>query len=614
MHLRFPVLFFAVSAVPASAAFAAPVAETNAVAVLSPVVVWGARERVAAAPVHDVPWASALPASVAVRAQGESGTLTDLSVNGSAFSEAGIVFNGVTLRNAQTEHFNADLPVPGDWLARPRAATGLGLFRAAAGHPAGSLSVALDDRPERGGKATLGAGLDGLLFGRVSALETFSVGEAGRGWVGAFGEAARADKVDGYDANPMSRASAGARAGFGAENWSLDALVSWQWRDFGCTGAYGANEKYPAWEEDQTSLATAVWRYDDGDGQPAEVSVLWSRGRDAYWLYRDNPDFYENTHLADSVTLHGATRRTLCDWAFVDLRGDADAEVYSTTHHNNYSGSNPKTKHESFRRFHGSVAALPGVRLGDWEASAGVSAELYSAFGTAWAPAGGVAWTPAEGQKVELSYREGCRMPSFTELTYDSPDSKGTIDLPLQRTRSVNLDWTWDDAVRVGAFAMRSENLVDWLKSNAASGWKATALDPVTSLGLSGDARWDATDALTLIPRGAFVLKRTASDYWASRYAMDYPVAALSVEASYRVLECWRVSYRQGVELWKRNPVRRGSRVRNVSRVETVFEIPGVSGLEVAMGLSDLFGQAFEVCPGQRALGFTGYLSVTWRW
>lgn len=105
---------------------------------------------------HDAPWASALPASVAVRAQGESGTLTDLSVNGSAFSEAGIVFNGVTLRNAQTEHFNADLPVPGDWLARPRAATGLGLFRAAAGHPAGSLSVALDDRPERGGKATLG--------------------------------------------------------------------------------------------------------------------------------------------------------------------------------------------------------------------------------------------------------------------------------------------------------------------------------------------------------------------------------------------------------------------------------------------------------------------------
>ena len=582
-----------------AAASSAPGAETNDVVTLAPVVVWGARERVAAAPVHDAPWASAMPASVAVRAQGESGTLVDLSVNGSSFSEAGIVFNGVTLRNAQTEHFNADLPVPGDWLARPRAATGVGLFRAAAGHPAGSLSVALEDRPERGGKASLGVGLDGLVFGRISDLETFGVGEAGRGWVGAFGEAARADKIDGYESNPMSRAKVGARAGFGAENWSLDALVSWQWRDFGCTGAYGANEKYPAWEEDQTSLASATWRYDDGDDQASEVSVLWTRGRDAYWLDRDRPDFYENTHLADSVTLHGATRRHFADWAFVDLRGDFDAEVYSTTHHSNYSGTSPKTKNESFRRFHGSVAALPGVRLGDWELAVG---------------AAGVAYRISDDQKVALSYREGCRMPSFTELTYDSPDSKGTIDLPLQRTRSLNLDWTWEEVARVGLFWMRSEDLVDWIKTTPSSSWKATALDPVTSFGLSGDAEWKATDALSLVPRAAVVLKETATDCWASRYAMDYPVAACSLEATYRILEGWRASYRQGVEVWKTNPVRRGSRVRNVSRVETTFDVPGVRGLELSLGLSDLFNQAFEVYPGQYALGFTGYLAVTYRW
>ena len=590
-------------------------AETNAVvSTLAPVVVWGVRERVAAAPVQDAPWSVAGASSVAVRAQSEAGTLTDLSINGSAFSEAGLVFNGATVRNAQTEHFNADLPVPGDWLARPQVLTGLGLFRAVAGHPAGSLVVALDDHPERGGKATLGVGLDGLLFGRVSDLETFDVGDAGRVWVGAFAESARADKVDGYESNPMSRAQVGARVGFGAENWSFDALVSWQWRDFGCTGAYGANEKYPAWEEDETSLASAVWRYDAGDDQASEVSVLWTRGRDAYWLDRDNSDFYENTHRADSVTLHGATRRHFADWAFVDLRGDFDAELYETTHHNNYTGRSPKTKHESFDRFHGSFAALPGVRLGDWEVSVGAAGEFYSAYDAACAPAGGIAYRISDDQKVELAYREGLRMPSFTELTYDSPDSKGTIDLPLQRTRSVNLDWTWTDVARVGAFVMRSEDLVDWLKAGPSSGWKATALDPVTSFGVSGDATWRATEALTLVPRGAFVLKETASDCWASRYALDYPVASFSVEASYRVLECWRVSYRQGVEVWKPNPVRRGSRVRNVSRVESVLEVPGVEGLELVLGLSDLFDQAFEVYPGQRALGFSGYLSVTYRW
>ncbi len=596
-------------------------AGTNEVATLAPVVVWGERTLALAAPVHDAPWADVSP-SLTVRGQGLAGTLSDLSVNGSAFSEAGLVFNGATVRNAQTEHFNIDLPLPMGWLACPRVMTGLELFRTGSGHPAGSLAVRLDDRPVRGGAATVGVGLDGLVFGRVSGLETFDVGETGRAWVGAFAEAAHADRVDGYESNPMDRAAAGGRFGFGAENWSFDALVSWQWRDFGCTGSYGANEKYPAWEEDQTSLLSADWRYDAGDDQASEISVLWTRGRDDYRLKRENPDFYENTHLADSVTLHGATRRHFADWAFIDLRGDADAEIYSTTHHNNYSGRSPKTKWESFRRFHGSVAAIPGVRFGAWELAVGAAGEFYSAYDAACAPAGGLTYYVDEASKVELSYRESCRMPSFTELTYDSPDSKGTLDLPLQRTRSASLDWTWEDAekassvrfARVGAFAMQSERLVDWLKASPASGWKATALDPVTSFGLSGDALWAATEALSIRPRGSLVLKETSTDYCASRYAMDYPLASFTLQASYRILEGWRVSYRQGVELWKKNPVRRGTRIRNISSLETSFEVPRCRGLELSLGLSDLFDQAFEVYPGQKALGFTGYLAVTYRW
>ena len=604
---------------------AAAGAGTNEVATLEPVVVWGARERQVAARVQEAPWTAADAPALSVRGQGAAGTLTDLSVNGSAFSEAGVMFNGATVRNAQTEHFNADLPVPAGWLGRPRVLTGLDLFRVGAGHPAGTLSARLDEVTERGGRATLGAGLDGLVFGRLDDLETFALGAAGRGWIGAFAEAAHADRIDGYDANPMDRSAAGGRFGFGAENWTFDGLVAWQWRDFGCTGAYGANEAYRAWEEDHTGLVSADWRYDAGDDQASEVSFLWTRGRDVYWLKRDQPAFYRNAHLADSVTLHGTTRRHLADWAFVDLRGDADAEVYGTTHRTNYSGTNPKSKTENFRRFHGSVAVLPGVQFGAWEVAAGAAGEFYSDFSGTCAPAGGIAYRFDEEARISLSYREGCRMPSFTELTYDSPDSKGTIGLPLQRTRSLNLDWEWESArreeapgrfrsARAGAFAMHSEDLVDWLKASPAAGWKATALEPVTSLGVSGDAVYQVTRDLAAIPRGAFVFKETASDYWASRYAMDFPIASCSLELSYRLLDGWRVAYRQGVEAWKSNPVRRGARVRNVSRLETTYELPFCRGMDVSLGLTDLFDQAFEVYPGQRARGFMGYLAVTYRW
>lgn len=600
-------------------AFRASFAVTNEVSISPAVVVWGDLEVVR--PVvraQEEIWRTASPA-LSVRGQGEAGTITDLSVNGSSFSEAGTIFNGATVRNAQTEHFNVDLPMTSDWLGEARVLTGLELFRRGAGHSAGSLSVGLEPPDGRGGRGSLGVGLNGLVFGRLNDIETFDLGSSGRGWVGAFADAAHADKVDGYESNPMNRAAVGGRLGFGTDVWSFDSLVSWQWRDFGCTGLYGANEKYPAWEEDQTGVLSANWKYDANDDQVSEASVVWTRGRDAYWLYRDNPDFYKNTHLADSVTLHGASRRHFADWAFVDLRGDADAEVYSTTHHNNSTGTSPKTKSENFRRFHGSVALLPGVRLEDWEFAAGAAGEFFSDFAATCVPAGGVTYRPDDDLEFALSYREGMRQPSFTELTYDSPDSKGTIDLPLQRTRSVNLDGSMDNLgdvrrARAGLFLMWSEKLVDWLKARPDSGWKATALDPVTSFGFSGDAEWMVTRTLSLVPRGALVLKQTSTDYWASRYAMDFPLVSFSLEVSYQIVDGWRASYRQGVEVWKSNPVRRGSSVRNVSQVETEVELPFCRDASVTLGLSDLFDQAFEVYPGQRALGLTGYLAVTYRW
>lgn len=95
---------------------------------------------------------------------------------------------------------------------------------------------------------------------------------------------------------------------------------------------------------------------------------------------------------------------------------------------------------------------------------------------------------------------------------------------------------------------------------------------------------------------------------------MDIPVVAFSLEVAYQVIDGWRVSYQQGVEAWKHNPVRRGSSVRNVSRVETEFEFPFCRDLSVTVGLSDLFNQAFEVYPGQKALGITGYAAITFRW
>lgn len=605
-----------------SLCFTTILAEESVVAELTLVVVWGERLRIGDAQADDSFWRGA-PPSLSVRSQSEAGALIDLSVNGSAFSEAGVIFNGAAVRNAQTEHFNGDLSCPSDWLEVPRVLTGIDLYRVNAGHPAGSLEARMAPVAERGGKATLGVGTDGLYFLRANDREVFDITDSVRGWVGAFVEAAHADRIDGYDDNDLDRFAVGGRFGMAAENWMFDSLIAFRWRDFGCRGAYGYDAR-PAWEANKSGLLSLDWIYDAGDDQKSEISVLWSRAHDVYRLDEHDPDYYENKHLADEIVLHATTRRHLTDWLFIDLRGDTVFEVYDTRRHHDYTGNSPYTKKSRYNRVHGSYAVLPGVKAGRWEFTAGASAEFYSAFSSECNPAAGIAYylDDQNQSKVELSYREATRMPSYTELTYESPTTIGRYDLPLSHTRTLALDLTYKptaaeaavERVRGGAFVSRSERLTDWLKLAPNGRWTATALDPVTFFGFSGDTVIRVTDSFKLMADGAVIVKETDTDYYSSRYVMDYPVASFAVEARYDITDCWRISYRQGVEAWKSNPVRHGSDVRNVSRLETEFRLPFCRDLSFSLGMADIFDQAFEVVPGQKARGFTGYLSVTYAW
>ena len=579
---------------------AALAAATNSVHELRPVEVWGERPAPVAAGAVDSVWRGA-SAAFAAREQGPAGGLADLSVNAGAFSESGLVLDGAPLRNAHTEHFNADLPIPSAWIGGVDAPTALDLARRTAGHTAGALALELSAPSGREGSVTAGAGLRGLAFVRADAAEGFAISGSVRGWAGAFVDAAHADRADGYDDNSLWRVAAGGRIGALAENWRADLLVTGFWRDFGVRGSYGANEKYPAWEEDAGGMLFGSWKYDAGDGQPAELTVSWQREHDVYWLDRYDHEFYENRHTSDSVVLHGATRRVLSEMFFVDLRSDTLFEIIRSRSLGDHS------------RVQESLAAIPGVSVGDWEFSLGPAADLFSDYGSRFSGAGGIAYSFDEHTKAQLSYREAYRAPSYTELNYESPSSLGNSGLPLKGRRTVALDLVRDRA-RIGFFYARSSHLVDWLKSSPSSAWYATDLGEVDVFGASGEGEWKLGGGVTLRAEGELAKKFSDADYYASRYALDYPLAGLVGTLKWEIAEGLAASWRQGVEVWERNPIRRGGRIRNVSRAEASWELPFLRGVTARLGVDDIFDQGFEVFPGQRAAGISAYASLTWKW
>lgn len=575
-------------------------AATNSVQELQPVEVWGERPAPVVAGAVDSVWRGA-SAAFAAREQGPAGGLADLSVNAGAFSESGLVLAGAPLRNAHTEHFNADLPIPSAWIGGVDAPTALDLARRTAGHTAGALALELSALSGREGSVTAGAGLRGLAFVRADAAEGFAISGSVRGWAGAFVDSAHADRADGYDDNSLWRVAAGGRVGALAENWRADLIVAGFWRDFGVRGAYGANEKYPAWEEDAGGMLFGSWKYDAGDGQPAELTVSWQREHDVYWLDRYDHEFYENRHTSDTVVLHGATRRVFAERFFIDLRSDTLFEIIRSRSLGDHS------------RVQESLAAIPGVSVGDWEFSLGPAADLFSDYGSRFSGAGGIAYSFDERTKAQLSYREAYRAPSYTELNYESPFSLGNSGLPLKGRRTVALDLVRDRA-RIGFFYARSSHLVDWLKSSPSSAWYATDLGEVDVFGASGEGEWKLGGGVTLRAEGELAKKFSDADYYASRYALDYPLAGLVGTLKWEIVEGLAVSWRQGVEVWERNPIRRGGRIRNVSRAEASWELPFLRGVTARLGVDDIFDQGFEVFPGQRAAGISAYASLTWKW
>ena len=167
---------------------------------------------------------------------------------------------------------------------------------------------------------------------------------------------------------------------------------------------------------------------------------------------------------------------------------------------------------------------------------------------------------------------------------------------------------------RIGVFYARSSHLVDWLKTSRSSAWYATDLGEVDIFGASGEGEWRLGGGVTLRVEGELAKKFSDVEGYASRYALDYPLAGLVGTLRWEIADGLSLSWRQGVEVWERNPVRRGERVRNVSRAEAGWELPFFRNVTASLGVDDLFDQGFEVFPGQRAAGISAYASLTWKW
>ncbi len=542
---------------------------------------------------------------LSLRDQGTGGPQTDLSIRGSPFNSSGLLFNGLTLRNAQTEHWQADVPAPEVWFGTPIILTGLDRFRVAPGHPSGSISLDLFPLTEDLHTATAGVGNSGQLFGNTLLTSTTTLADGGKAGTSAFVAYDRANQTDGYPDNDLQRATAGGRVGAFSDTLQGDLITAISWREFGARGFYGTDTKYPAEEQVKDTMVAGSLKWTEKPLNPTRLTTAWRRTDDTYWLDRHDHDYYENDHTTDFFALHGDTRQTLTDALFIDLRADGDLETIHSTSLGDHT------------RSHASFATLPNYSVGALTFTLGTSLDLFTQDHPAWLPAAGIEWQISDIHALFLSYTEAVRQPSYTELNYESPSSLGNAGLERQQTRTAEFGWkgqtqrvTWHTTL----FYEEGENIVDWIRSSPGSRWIAVNMNAIRTYGFAADGRVELTDDTDIGVDLLALAKTCDTDYYASRYAMDYPNAASGTTLRHRLTRDLLFRLRQGVSRYEDNPVRKNDDWFINTCLEFQYRLPYTQSFTLNVGADNLFADDFQVFPGQEPAGRRYFGSLTYTW
>jgi len=499
------------------------------------------------------------------------GFIADLSVRGATFGQTLVLLNGMRLDDAQTGHFNLDLPVPLEMV------TGIEVLKGSGSALYGSDAIGgvVNVRTEPPGETPQLRLLTGA--GNFGTDEEHAIADFGNPRYSEELAAAR-DRSTGFEPDRDYR------------NLNVSSLTTAHWKPG--TGSlllaysdqpYGANQfygPYPSWERIKTWFLSAHQNF----GDKTEASFAWRRHTDLFVLFRDDPQIYENRHLLDSF--QGDLRRhdNLPLHAVLSYGVEGLSEAINSTN----LGIHSRTR--------GSAYAFYDLRaLRRFSFSAGMREEVYGSGQVATSPSlSGAAWF-SERLKLRAAASRAFRLPSFTDLYYSDPANLGNPNLKPESATSYEAGA--DAYLRphlhaaLTVFQRRDTNVIDYVRADTSAVWQATNFDKLHFTGVEASTVWEplAGQRITL----AFTaLKGTdaSTEVLMSKYAFNYPIHSGTAEwrgqIANRIVARTRIGVvdrlsRNPYALWDASAAWSKGRVRPFLQItnitSTVYqEIPGV--------------------------------------
>jgi iron complex outermembrane receptor protein len=424
------------------------------------------RQRLTAADVEDLVRSDG---SVDIQQRAAGGVMNDVSVRGASFEQTLVLLNGLRMDDVETSHFNLDLPVPMAALESVDVLHGAGstLYGSDA---IGGVVDFTTWQPEsstlrlRAGAGSFSEDQEGVL----GAL-------TGQRWSTVL--AADRDRSEGFTYDRDYRTEdLSSETRFASPLGKSELLFAGDDRVFGANGFYGP---YNSWERTKGWFAALTQQINGHDS----AAVSYRRHTDEFVLFRNDPAAYENNHIDQSYEGDLRDRREIARNVTLATGLQETADQIDSTN----LGDHGRNRGAGYADVEWRVPGRGSL-------AAGLREEIFSGGRVVSSPMFEATYVLKRTVKVRGAIGYGFRLPTFLDLYYSDPVTRGNPNLQPESAWNYEGGADWYPGTSVAAsvtgFTSVQHNTIDYTRPYGTAVYTATNLGSLQFSGVESSLEW----------------------------------------------------------------------------------------------------------------------------
>ena len=406
-------------------------------------------------------------AGIDIRRRGTNGTQADLYIRGGSFDQTLLLVDGIKVDDAQTGHHTMNLALPIEVIKRIEIIKGPAARIFGQNAFNGAINIITKDVPD----TDVSFNVQGGSYNQFNAAVTAGINLDDSSHIIHYSK----NTSEGYRYNTdYDNQNFVLKSTFNKKNLPIAMLISLSDRNFGANGFYASPAAINQYEETMASLIgfSTVIKKGNFTWKPR---VYWRRNEDEYVFVRKNPSIYRNLHISNKIAaeLNGSYTSNIGITGF----GIETAKVYLSS--NNLGDNN---------RFLSTLFLEHRLELFDnkMDITPGVAVTYFSDFKFFAFPGIDIGYQLLDNLRVYGNLGYTYRVPTFTDLNYQSPTTIGNPGLEPEKAFSQEIGLKWNRTgfnASVAVFNRDSNRLIDYVKMQNSDPWQPQNIQDVTTKG-----------------------------------------------------------------------------------------------------------------------------------